>query len=217
MDAGTTARSPLRFDTPAAWVATALQNPRLMLNDHAHLERKAATNALDLIGRWPYPVAADGADVDRAADRWARRLASIARDEVQHLGQVLRLLQARGGHFERVHTNPYAATLRGAVRRGEGLRELLDRLLVSALIEARSGERFQLLATQADDAELARFYAALVVSEEGHYRMFIELAGLLPGVADEIESRWSELLDVEAAAIAAAPAGSTLHGGVRTP
>lgn len=213
MDPATSAPSPLRHETPASWVALVLTRPKVFLNDHAHLERKAATNALELIGRWPFPLDAEGRESQAKADRWSRLLASIARDEVRHLAQVLRLLHARGGHFERSHANPYAAALRGVVRRGEGLRETLDRLLVSALIEARSGERFRLLAEHADDEELARFYASLVASEEGHYRAFLDLARMLPRVGSQTDVRWNELLAFEAQTIRALEPTCTMHGG----
>ncbi len=209
LDAG-----PLRRATPASWVAQATADLRAFLNDHAHLERKAASNALDLIHRWPYPVhvRADGAH-HAGADRWSRLLASIARDEAVHLAQVLRLLTARGGHLERSHVNPYAAALRAHVRKGLGLSELVDRLLVSALIEARSGERFRLLAEHAGEPELRRFYGALVASEEGHYRAFLDLARLLPDRRESVGARWDALLDVEAEAIASMEPGSAMHSG----
>lgn len=213
MDPVVSSPNPLRHATGPAWVSGVLERPLLFLNDHAHLERKAASNALELISRWPYPVDAEGDAGAPGADRWSRLLASIARDEVRHLTQVLRLLTARGGHFERSHLNPYAAALREHVRRGEGLRETLDRLLVSALIEARSGERFGLLAAHADDPELARFYASLMASEEGHYRAFLDLARLLPSVAGQVDERWDLLLDVEAEIIRRMPAGPSMHSG----
>lgn len=213
MDPVVSSPSPLRVATPPSWVDGVLARPRVFLNDHAHLERKAASNALELLSRWPYPVDAEGEEALAGADRWSRLLASIARDEVRHLAQVLRILTARGGHFERSHLNPYAAALRAAVRRGEGLRDTLDRLLVAALIEARSGERFALLAAQVEDMELARFYGSLVASEEGHYRAFLDLARLLPGVADQVDARWEALLDLEAQILASLPPGPTMHSG----
>jgi tRNA-(ms[2]io[6]A)-hydroxylase len=205
--------SPLRWTTARDWVALATADPLALLNDHAHLERKATTNALELISRWPYTVALAGSLAHPGADRWTRLLASVARDEARHLTQVLALLMGRGGHFERSHLNPYAAALRSCVRRGDSQRELLDRLLVSALIEARSGERFRLLAEGASDPELARLYASLVASEEGHYRVFLDLARLIPEVASGLDERWDWLLEREAAIVSALPTGSGIHTG----
>jgi len=207
--------SPLRWRTPVVWVAQATRDLPVFLNDHAHLERKAASNALELLNRWPWPVDVHAEDARaQGADRWSRTLTSIARDEVRHLGQVLRLLSGRAGHFARSHVNPYAAGLRGLVRMGQGMSELLDRLLVSALIEARSMERFELLAGHAPGRELRDFYGSLVASERGHYRAFLELAALLPPTREGVEKRWSALRDEEARIIAAQRPACSMHGGL---
>jgi tRNA-(ms[2]io[6]A)-hydroxylase len=214
LDPSPIVRSPLRWETPPLWVETALADPRALLNDHAHLERKAASNALELINRWPYPVQVHGGGLQAAAaDRWSLQLASIARDEILHLRQVLRFLRERGGHFERSHVNAYAAALRAEVRRGAGQSELLDRLLVSALIEARSCERFGLLGERATDVRLRHFYDTLVVSEQGHYRDFLELAGLLREAREPWRERWDQLLDREAEIMQSLPPGPAMHSG----
>jgi tRNA-(ms[2]io[6]A)-hydroxylase len=195
---------PLRYHTPDAWAAQALAEPLALLGDHAHLERKAASNALELINRWPGAV---------CPDAWVSILAAVARDETIHLHAVSRLLAARGGSLPRVHRNPYASALHGLVRRGEGGRELLDRLLVSALIEARSCERFELLARCGLDEELGAFFLSLHSSELSHYKVFLHLAGLL--VADaEWQPRWREMLDAEATIMASQTPGSRMHSGV---
>ncbi|MEQ8232737.1 MAG: tRNA isopentenyl-2-thiomethyl-A-37 hydroxylase MiaE [Gammaproteobacteria bacterium] len=194
---------PLRWSTPPAWAAAALADPLALLGDHAHLERKAASNALDLLTRWRGDV---------GADEWARMLGAIARDEAQHLHAVLRMLQRRGGALPRVHRNSYAAALHRLVRRGDGARELLDRLLVAALIEARSCERFALLAGTRDDAALAAFFGSLHGSELGHYRVFLRLADMVVP-AGERARRWATLCDAEAAIIRDEAPGSRIHSG----
>ena len=98
------------------------------------------------------------------------------------------------------------------MRKGCGKEELVDRLLISALIEARSCERFEVLARRCLDRELARFYDGLSSSELGHYRVFLHLAGLVQPEA-EVMRRWQELLAAEAALIAAQPAGFRMHSG----
>lgn len=209
--------SPLRWETPSVWVDQVVVDLPALLNDHAHLERKAASNALELLNRWPWHVQVHGRDGQSAgADRWSRALTSIAGDEVRHLGQVLRLLAAHGGHFERSHMNPYAADLRRLVRMGQAGKELVDRLLISALIEARSMERFQLLAAHAADEELRRFYASLVASERGHYKAFLELAGLVPTSDGPLEGRWEELLQDEAEIIVRQAPGCRMHAGIES-
>lgn len=179
---------------------------RALLNDHAHLERKAASNALELLSRCP-------ADSDAAAARhWSAVLTGIALDEVEHLKTVNSLLARRDGTLARSHRNAYAAALRDLVRHGQA-GELTDRLLVSALIELRSFERFELLAEGIDDEVLQRLYQRLAVSERGHYTTFLELAAqTVPQV--EVMSRWEAMLDAEAAIIVAQPPGPRMHSGV---
>jgi len=136
----------------------------------------------------------------------------VARDEIEHLSIVCKLLSRRGGELTKTHRNPYAAALRKAVRRGEGPRELMDRLMVSALIEARSCERFAVLAAHAKDDELAKLYRGLYASEAGHYRVFIDLARKLPGRHD-VEARWAQWLAMEAQILAEQPVYPGMHSG----
>lgn len=195
---------PLLTRTPDAWATEALADVPAFLGDHAHLERKAASNALALFQRFP----------DDLPDpiRWTRALSDIARDETRHLGQVLRLLAARGGILPRHHANPYAADLQATLRAGRGPDELVDRLLISALIEARSCERFEVLANACPDVELSQFFAGLLRSENGHFATFLRLARLVRP-ARSVAARWQELLEHEAAVIASQPRGSRVHSG----
>jgi tRNA-(ms[2]io[6]A)-hydroxylase len=199
---------PLRYATPAHWAEHVLRSPLELLNDHAHLERKAATNALELLNRWPEP---------NPPENWVTAMTAISRDEIEHLSTVTRLLARRGGRLTRQHGNPYASGLRSLVRKGEGPAELVDRLMVSALIEARSCERFRLLADQlraaSSDPELAKLYHALWASEHGHYRTFIQLAERIQPET-EVARRWDQLLDAEASLIVSQPTGARMHSGV---
>lgn len=113
--------------------------------------------------------------------------------------------------MERGHRCAYAKALRALVRKG-GTEETLDRLLVSALIEARSCERFSVLAAAAEDAELAAFYKALFSSEMGHYKVFLKLANK---VADKpiVEARWQRMLAAEARILAEQTPGPRIHSG----
>jgi tRNA-(ms[2]io[6]A)-hydroxylase len=195
---------PLRYLTPDAWATAVLGRPLELLNDHAHLEKKAASNALELLTRWPEP---------NPPENWVAAMTAISRDEVEHLAIVSRLLARRGGRLTRQHGNAYASGLHKLVRRGKGPEELVDRLMISALIEARSCERFNLLARACEDQELARLYAGLWASEHGHYLTFIQLAEhILPN--DAVVHRWDEMLDGEARIIQSQPPGPRMHSGL---
>jgi tRNA-(ms[2]io[6]A)-hydroxylase len=192
---------PLDSRTPVEWARAVLADPIRLLIDHAFLEKKAATNALELLTRWPGDW----------LPGWVETMTRVARDEAAHLAQVTRILLRRGGRLDRVHKNPYANSLRLLVRKGDPA-EILDRLLVSAVIEVRSCERFAVLAAASADAELASFYEALFASEFGHYRVFLELARKISNAA-EVEARWRQLLAAEAQILAGQEAGPRIHSG----
>lgn len=198
----TSADLPLRWFTPDSWADSAMQDICELLDDHAHLERKAATNAMDLLNRWPQPAPPVG---------WVTTLSSIARDETDHLFKVSKLLAQRGRQLSRFHKSTYASGLRDLIRMGNGLDELVDRLLVSALIELRSCERFEILGRLCPDAQLARLYKALWGSEHNHYRVFLSLARKLEKKRTSVNRRWEEMLDIEAQLIQAEPEGPRLH------
>ena len=195
---------PLLSRTPVEWGKAALADPVALLNDHAFLEKKAANNAMDMMTRWP----------DEWVPGWVETMTGVARDEAAHLAQVTRLLMRRGGRLSRVHKNPYANALRELVRRGEA-GEVVDRLLVSSLIEVRSCERFTVLAQAAaelGDEELAAFYKALHSSELGHYKVFLRLAQKVGG-KQKVDLRWRQLLEKEAEILARQEPGPRIHSG----
>ncbi len=192
---------PLHSRTPEAWARAVLADPVPLLIDHAFLEKKAANNALELMTRWP----------SEWLDGWVETMTGVARDEAAHLAQVTRILMRRGARLERVHKNPYANALRLLVRKGDPA-EILDRLLVSALIELRSCERFEALAEAAEDTELAAFYQALHTSELGHYRVFLKLARKFTE-RKALDERWQQLLSAEARILAGQEPGPRIHSG----
>ena len=195
---------PLLSRTPVAWAQSVLADPINLLIDHAILEKKAANNAMDMLTRWP----------GEWVPGWVETMTSVARDETAHLSQVVRILARRGGRLNRTHQNRYAGALRLLVRQGQPF-EAIDRLFVSALIEARSCERFAVLAEAAvDDPELADFYKALYSSELGHYKIFLKLAYKLDE-RETLDVRWNEMLAAEAAIIEAQPAGPRIHSGTQ--
>ena len=194
---------PLHSRTPEAWGRAVLADPLALLADHAFLEKKAALNAIQLLERWP----------KEWLPGWVETMTTVARDETAHLAQVTRLLIRRGGRLERGHKNPYANALRSLVRKGEVVAETVDRLFVSALIEARSCERFAVLAAVAQDEELASFYKALFSSELGHFKIFLRLSQKIDNKI-AVETRWQELLASEALILANQPVGPRIHSGI---
>jgi tRNA 2-(methylsulfanyl)-N6-isopentenyladenosine37 hydroxylase len=193
---------PLCSRTPLAWAESVLREPVALLIDHAFLEKKAANNAMELMTRWP----------NDEFPGWVETMTGIARDEAAHLSQVIRLLTRRGGTLARTHKNPYANELRLLVRKG-GIEDTVDRLLVSALIEARSCERFSVLARAASDPELSTLYQRLFSSELGHYTVFVKLARKAAPV-ESVEARWKEVLEAEAEILARQEPGPRIHSGV---
>jgi tRNA-(ms[2]io[6]A)-hydroxylase len=198
------AELPLKYATPLPWASQVLRQPLELLNDHAHLEKKAAANALELLNRWPEPA---------PPENWVAAMTAVARDEVEHLALVSRLLARRGGRLTKSHSNPYANALHQLVRKGRGTEELADRLMVSSLIEARSCERFRLLGEYCEDVELAKLYRALWASEHGHYLSFLQLAEKILD-ADDVAQRWEQMLGSESKIIQSQPAGPRMHSGV---
>lgn len=211
--------SPLRTTTAPSWAAHVLSNPPHigLLNDHAHLERKAATNAMNMLTAWP-----DAEGQREPGITWTKVNAAIAREEIEHFQAVNRIIQSRGGHLTKNHRNPYAKALNDLIRTGQGLHELMDRLMISALIEVRSCERFAALAAYLDsitdtpeyDEELHKLYHGLWASEHGHYLTFLQLARDMPGIDEaEIEQRWQQMLDAEAEILSQQSPGIGMHTG----
>ncbi|MBW4518118.1 MAG: tRNA isopentenyl-2-thiomethyl-A-37 hydroxylase MiaE [Scytolyngbya sp. HA4215-MV1] len=153
----------LQKPTHPAWVEQALANLDTLLLDHSHCERKAAGVALNLMFRYP------------SNEKLVRTLTAIAREELEHFEQVNQILERRHIPLAPLSAPPYGAGLKAQIRSAEPHR-LLDSLLVSGLIEARSHERLGLLANHCPDTELARFYRGLMASEARHYGAYWILA-----------------------------------------
>jgi tRNA 2-(methylsulfanyl)-N6-isopentenyladenosine37 hydroxylase len=153
----------LQQPTVPAWVEQALAHLDIILLDHSHCERKAAGVALNLMFRYP------------SNTKLVRMLTAIAQEELEHFDLVNQWLERRGIPLGPLAAPPYGAGLNAQIRRQEPER-LLDSLLVSGLIEARSHERLGLLATHCPDPDLARFYQGLMASEARHYGIYWILA-----------------------------------------
>lgn len=192
----------LRVPTPPGWGEVALSDLRATMSDHAHAEKKAALNALSLLSREP------------GRTELVRRMSRLAQEELGHLDAVLRYLRARSWTLAPDRPDRYAGALL-TLRRSGGQAALADRLLIAALIEARSWERLHLLGlaldgAEPDVAELGEFYRELAVSEAGHYRLFVELArSECPD--QDVDARLAELADAEAQIITALPHEPRIH------
>ena len=174
--------------TPDEWLEVAAEKLPEMLLDHAHCELKAASTALGFLYRYP----------DRTA--LAQRMSRLAREELKHFEQVRSIMDDMDIPFERLTASRYAGSLRDAARRDEPYK-LLDLLLIGALIEARSCERFAKIAPRLPE-KLGKFYSGLLASEARHFEHYIAFAKSECDVTDvEIEQRLEELKKIEAALI----------------
>ena len=195
--------------TDASWALALNAHPVELLCDHAHCELGAAASAQALIHRH----ARDTGLVER--------MGALAAEELAHFRQVHGVIAERGGRLEPGLPNPYVEGLLKAAKRssgpwlsamGERDAGLLDRLLVSGLIEARSHERFGLLAEHLEDSELRSLYAELGPSEHGHAHLFPKLA-VERFDSDLVERRAAELVGLEGALVAELPFAPRMHSG----
>jgi len=167
------------------WLPKVLADLPAVLVDHAHLERKAATSALNL---------------EKFRDLYSsvQVLNTIAIEELQHFQLVLDLLQRRGIPFGQSYPSPWVAGLMHSIRKGQG-EQVIDHLICCALIEARSCEKFQILARALEgrDPELSRFYGGLVESEGNHYATYLLMARAIDAAETEQRLDWYLNLDAE--------------------
>ncbi|MCA9680587.1 MAG: tRNA-(ms[2]io[6]A)-hydroxylase [Myxococcales bacterium] len=199
----------LASTSDAGWARRALANVDLLLLDHAHCEKKAASTAMGMLFRYPeHP-------------QLLVPMSELAREELRHFEQVVALIRRRGGEFTRLEPSPYAARLMTAVRKLPGAR-LLDTLLCCSLIEARSCERMQLLARAlaeagADDPqhpehEIFALYDGLLASEARHHATYVELARECLGIDEaSLQQRLHALALHEAEILRQAPSELRMH------
>jgi tRNA-(ms[2]io[6]A)-hydroxylase len=176
----------LKLPTDPRWVNVAEKTIEEILTDHAFCEQKAATMGVTLIVKF--------SDHAKLVDE----VTPLVAEEWGHFRKVLKELKKRGLNLGRQRKDEYVVALHNQMRKG-GSREqtMMEYLLVSAMVEARSCERFRLLSLYCQDEYLRKFYYEFMVSEAGHYRMFIDLAKhYLP--EDQVKRRWEEMLIAEA-------------------
>ena len=176
----------LELPTDPRWVNIAEMQLEEILIDHAYCEQKAASACISMIVHFP------------EKEKLVEVMTPVVAEEWAHFRMVLKELQKRGYKLGRARKDEYVNRLQEIVKKkGDRDEVFLDRLLLCALIEARSCERFKLLSQHIADESLKKFYHELMISEAGHYRNFIELAEeYLP--AEKVRQRWKELLAAEA-------------------
>ncbi len=180
----------LKLPTDPRWANNAEKSLEEILTDHAYCEQKAATACISLIQQYP----------DK--EQMVRELAPIVTEEWGHFRQVLREMDQRGLRLGHQRKDEYVNALMDFMHKGGSRDErLVERLLVCALIEARSCERFRVLSLHIEDDDLKQFYHQFMVAEAGHYRLFIDLANLY-GRPEQVKDRWQEWLSYEAEVMA---------------
>lgn len=176
----------LQLPTDPRWVNLAEKDLEEILTDHAYCEQKAATSCISLIQQYP------------EKQDMVKELAPIVTEEWGHFRAVLSEMEKRGLKLGRQRKDEYVNELLKFQKKGGSREEaLLEKLLVCALIEARSCERFRLLSLYINDEALRGFYHKFMISEAGHYRLFIDLARQYAG-EEKVKNRWQEYLHREA-------------------
>jgi len=191
----------LQLPTDPLWVKNVVEsNIEEILTDHAFCEQKAASNAITLIVQNP-----------NLSDL-VQEMTALVQEEMDHFKRVHEIILERGFVLGRERKDDYVNELRKFLPNG-GSREtqLVDRLLFSAMIEARSCERFKVMSENISDKQLSAFYHELMISEAGHYTMFIRLAKKYAGSVD-VDKRWKEFLAYEAQVIQNYGKKETIHG-----
>ncbi|MGB5189877.1 tRNA-(ms[2]io[6]A)-hydroxylase [Robiginitalea sp.] len=190
----------LKLPTDPRWVNIVEKNIDEILTDHAFCEQKAASTAISLIVTFPeYP-------------ELIQEMIALSREEMGHFKMVHDRILARGKTLGRYRKDEYViALMKFFPKGGSRSEQLVHRLLYAALIEARSCERFRLLSEQLQDAELAEFYKKLMISEAGHYTMFLKFARQY-GNREEVDKKWEALLTYEAEIMKGLGTAETVHG-----
>ncbi|HXJ98750.1 MAG TPA: tRNA-(ms[2]io[6]A)-hydroxylase [Gelidibacter sp.] len=190
----------LKLETDPRWAAIAQENIEEILTDHAWCEQKAATNAITIITQNSHLE-------DLVTD-----LLELAKEELEHFQMVHEIIKKRGYTLGRERKDNYVNELYKFMNKGGSpLQSMVDRLLFSAMIEARSCERFKMLYQYIEDPELSKFYYDLMVSEAGHYTLFITYARKY-GKDIDVDKRWKELVDFEGELIKKYGKSESIHG-----
>lgn len=190
----------LKLPTDPRWVNIVEKNIDEILTDHAYCEQKAASTAISLIVSFPEYT------------ELTQEMIALSREEMAHFKMVHDRILERGQVLGRGRKDEYVIKLlQFFPKGGSRITQLVHRLLYAALIEARSCERFRLLSEQLQDKELAEFYHKLMISEAGHYTMFLKFAREY-GNLEEVNIKWQALLEYEAEIMKNLGKKETVHG-----
>ncbi len=190
----------LKLPSDPRWVNIAEKNIREILVDHAFCEQKAASTAISLIVTYP------------ELSELVTEMSALAREEMSHFEMVHKRILERGYTLGRERKDEYVNKVTGFFPKTNDRNErLVHRLLVAALIEARSCERFKLLSENIKDQDLAKFYAQLMASEAGHYTLFIKLARKYD-TGNRVDKDWEALLEFEAEVMQGLNKSEFIHG-----
>ena len=190
----------LKMATDPRWVNVVEKNISEILTDHAWCEQKAASNAISLLVRFPeFPDMVD-------------QLTAIAREEIEHFGLVHDKIKERGFRLGFERKDPYVRDLALFIKKGGNRKmQLVEALLMAAMIEARSCERFRVLSKEIADEDLRKFYHGLMVSEARHYTVFLNFARKY-GTDIDVDKRWAEFLEYEGGLMKKYGRMETVHG-----
>lgn len=190
----------LKLPTDPRWVNIVEKNIEEILTDHAYCEQKAASSAISFIIGFP------------EYSELVTAMSELAMEEMSHFKMVHDIMIERGLHLGRERKDAYVHKLRFFFPKGGSrVESLVNRLLVAALIEGRSCERFRLLSEELEDKKLAKFYRKLMISEAGHYTMFLNFARQY-GDRVKVDAKWQELLDFEKQVMKDLSVTETIHG-----
>ena len=190
----------LKLPTDPRWVAIAEKNIEEILIDHAWCEQKAASTAISLIVSFP-----EYSDL-------VTEMTALAREEVAHFKMVHDKLLSRGYTLGRDRKDDYVIKVREFFPKGGSrIDQMVHRLLIAALIEARSCERFRLLSEELKEPELREFYKQLMISEANHYTLFLNFARQY-GERKNVDKKWQELLTFEAEVMKDLSKKESIHG-----
>ena len=190
----------LKLPSDPRWVNIAEKNLEEILSDHAFCEQKAASTAISLIVSFP-----EYTDL-------VKEMIGLVEEEMSHFKMVHDLILERGFTLGRDRKDTYVSKLlQFFPKGGSRTTQLVHRLLLAALIEARSCERFRLLSEYLEDKKLAKFYRKLMISEANHYTLFLGLARQY-GDRNEVDQKWDSLLEYEAEIMKSLSISESIHG-----